>query len=160
TKARQARLHLACEQNTVVLGHFGTFHESTAAPVREVFAKVLAPMGDRIGLWIGRNSERCRDRFARDFPCLRDRIVATGEIGLEDVAAHLSACDILVQPYPDGVSSRRGTVMAGIAHGVPVVTNEGALTEDIWRPLSNGVTLAPSPHAEPLAAAVEELLAM
>jgi len=55
----------------------------------------------------------------------------------------LAACDVLVQPYHDGVSSRRTSVMAGLALGVPTVTNEGALTEPLWRP-SGAVQLARS----------------
>jgi glycosyltransferase involved in cell wall biosynthesis len=39
---------------------------------------------------------------------------------------------VLVQPYPDGVSSRRTSAMAGLALGVPVVTNAGPMTEPVW----------------------------
>ena len=42
------------------------------------------------------------------------------------------ACDLLVQPYPDGISSRRTSAMAGLALGVPVVTTTGHLTEPLW----------------------------
>jgi glycosyltransferase involved in cell wall biosynthesis len=83
------------------------------------------------------------------------RIVATGALDGADVAAHLCASDVLVQPYPDGVSSRRTSVMAGLALGVPTATNAGFLTEPLWRE-SRAVALAPS--AERLAAVAEGVL--
>ena len=39
----------------------------------------------------------------------------------------------MIQPYPDGVSTRRGSTMMALAHGIPLVTNSGRLTENIWR---------------------------
>ena len=38
----------------------------------------------------------------------------------------------MFQPYIDGVSTRRTTSMAALAHGRPLVTTKGALTENIW----------------------------
>jgi hypothetical protein len=37
----------------------------------------------------------------------------------------------MIQPYPDGVSSRRTSVMAALANSVPVVTTLGVLSEQI-----------------------------
>ena len=50
-----------------------------------------------------------------------------------DLAAHIAACDVMLQPYPDGVTSRRTTVMAGLFARVPVVTTQGRLTERFWQ---------------------------
>ena len=51
-----------------------------------------------------------------------DRVVAPGSLPAAAVTEYLRACDLVIQPYPDGVSSRRGTAMAALANGVPVVT--------------------------------------
>jgi glycosyltransferase involved in cell wall biosynthesis len=72
-------------------------------------------------------------------PKLSSRIHAVGEVLSAAVSTHLRACDMLLQPYPDGVSSRRTSVMSGLANGVPVVTNMGWLSEPIW---DNGAVAA------------------
>jgi glycosyltransferase involved in cell wall biosynthesis len=59
-------------------------------------------------------------------------VVATGSLENRAVAKHLAACDLLLQPFPDGVSTRRGSVMAGIALGVPVLSNVGGNSERVW----------------------------
>ena len=64
---------------------------------------------------------------------LHNRLVATGSLVSSDAAAHLAACDLLLQPYPDGVSTRRTSLMAGLALGRPIVTSEGLLSEPLWR---------------------------
>jgi glycosyltransferase involved in cell wall biosynthesis len=74
------------------------------------------------------------------------------------VSAHLAACDVLVQPYEDGASTRRGSLMAGVALGRPTVTNRGRHTEALWseeRPVQ--LTDSSAPHA--FASAVTKLLA-
>ncbi len=38
----------------------------------------------------------------------------------------------MIQPYPDGISSRRTSAMAGLALGLPIVSTSGHLTETIW----------------------------
>src|SRR5262249_19654904 len=54
-----------------------------------------------------------------------------------------SACDIMIQPYPDGVSSRRTSFMAGLSHGQPMVTTAGVLTESLWSE-TGAIVLAPA----------------
>ena len=63
-----------------------------------------------------------------------------------------------MQPYPDGVSSRRTTVMAGLAHGRPVATTAGPLTEPVWSE-TGAVALAPVAEPGGLARLAEALLA-
>jgi glycosyltransferase involved in cell wall biosynthesis len=73
------------------------------------------------------------------------------------VSAALHACDLVVQPYPDGVTTRRTSVMAALANGLPVVTTEGALTEGVWRDAA-GVELVRASDPAALAAATVALL--
>ncbi len=53
---------------------------------------------------------------------LQDHVKWTGRQSDDEVSADLAACDILLMPYEDGASLRRGTLMAGLAHGCAIVT--------------------------------------
>ena len=50
----------------------------------------------------------------------------------DDLSAHIAACDLFVQPYPDGITSRRTSAMACLSQARPVVTTTGHLTEPLW----------------------------
>jgi glycosyltransferase involved in cell wall biosynthesis len=58
---------------------------------------------------------------------------STGFLDEQDMAKHIAASDVFLAPYTDGVSTRRGTVMAALQHGVAVVGTLGRRTDDILR---------------------------
>ena len=60
------------------------------------------------------------------------QIHATGEVSTTELSCWMHKCDIMIQPYPDGVSSRRSSVMAALCYGLPIVTTGGSLTEEVW----------------------------
>jgi glycosyltransferase involved in cell wall biosynthesis len=122
---------------------------------------VLPPLladGSRVALLVGRGGEAFASTLRQRHPELTASVYATGGLPAADAAAHLAACDVLVQPYPDGVSARRTTVMAGLALGVPTVTTHGALTEPVWKE-DGAVALAPADAPRELVARAEALLA-
>jgi glycosyltransferase involved in cell wall biosynthesis len=53
---------------------------------------------------------------------LSERVHWTGFLSDTRVSAFLHAADMLVMPYQDGASLRRGTLMAALAHGRPLIT--------------------------------------
>jgi glycosyltransferase involved in cell wall biosynthesis len=59
-----------------------------------------------------------------------DQVLWTGYMPAEHVSASFWAADICVLPYRDGVSYRRGTLMAALAHGLPIVSTEPSLPMD------------------------------
>ncbi|MFM8359893.1 MAG: glycosyltransferase family 4 protein [Verrucomicrobiota bacterium] len=61
---------------------------------------------------------------------LRERYRAFGYLPPEDVSRALHAADLLVLPFVDGASERRTTLMAGLAHGVAVLSTVGHNTGD------------------------------
>ena len=74
-----------------------------------------------------------------------------------EAAIVLSACDLLVQPYPDGVTTRRTSIMAGLVNGRAVMTTTGHLTERVWAE-TGAVALAPASDIQTLVASTLELL--
>lgn len=141
-----------------LVGHFGTYGELIAGTLRELLPRLLSDEESRCGvLLLGRGSDAMRAELLRTRPELAGRIHAAGTLPPEGVSRHLAACDLLVQPYPDGVSTRRTSVMAGLAHGLPIVTTKGALTESLWEE-SGAVLLAEPGDVTGMVRAVGELL--
>ncbi|MFL5617695.1 MAG: glycosyltransferase family 4 protein [Gemmatimonadaceae bacterium] len=145
-------------QQRVLVGHFGTFGRFHAALMPHVVARILDEAHDRTFVLVGRGGEALRDYVAKERPELAARIVATGGLAADEVAAHLAACDLLVQPFEDGASTRRGSLMAGVALGRPTIANRGRSTEELWS-AERAIHLTDShaPHA--FAGAVTKLLA-
>jgi hypothetical protein len=139
-----------------LIGHFGTCGGAIGDALHEVIPAVLTQR-ERTVLLIGQDSEQARETLLRDFPLLQDRIHATGSLSAGEVSSHISACDMMIQPYPDGVSSRRGSLMAALSHGKPVVSTLGALSEPLWHNNDSVVLVPAGNHAE-MIAATESLL--
>jgi polysaccharide biosynthesis protein PslF len=58
-------------------------------------------------------------------PQLAGRVVVTGHASEADVSGHLLAADLAALPFTDGASFRRGSLLAALAHALPVVTTAG-----------------------------------
>jgi glycosyltransferase involved in cell wall biosynthesis len=150
---RTMRARLGIAEDAPVVGHFGTYGLTT--PLLEpALVRILEADPRRMVLLIGRGGDVFAEQLRRD-PAAAGRVFATGSLNPVEIAEYLAACDVLMQPYPDGVSTRRTSTMAALALGVPVATNEGHLSESIWR-ASGGVEIADS--AELVVGAVERLL--
>ena len=80
----------------------------------------------------------------------------TGYLEDEAVSAYLSAADALALPFADGASYRRGTLMAALQHGSPVVTTTPAVPVPTFRDGEN-MRLVPPGDAAALAAALRHL---
>ncbi len=154
-----ARFRYAPDPTAPLVGHFGTFGRMIADMLEPTVVGLLRTDPRVRVLLIGRGSERYRVHISASHPDLAGRVAGTGELPPAGVAAHLRACDLLLQPYPDGVSSRRTSMMAGLANRIPVVTNLGALSEPLWA-TSTGVAVVPGPDPAALTAATVEVLAL
>jgi hypothetical protein len=138
-------------------GHFGTYGDATRALLEAALTELLA-LSDCAILLVGRGSEEFARQFHQARPHARGRVHATGELPAAAVSTHLSACDVLVQPYPDGISTRRTSAMAALGHARPVASTEGWLTEPLWRH-ADAVALTPAGDARALAGSAARLLA-
>jgi glycosyltransferase involved in cell wall biosynthesis len=151
-----ARSDVSHDDETTI-GHFGTFGGWITPILDRVLPELLKAPCRRLML-IGKGGCEYRARLCARHPGLERRVSATGAICADDAAMQLASCDVLLQVYPDGISGRRGSAMAGLALGVPMVSNLGWLSESFWRE-SKAVALAPSPDPAQIVATAEALLA-
>jgi glycosyltransferase involved in cell wall biosynthesis len=92
---------------------------------------------------------------------LSSRVTWTGFLVPEEVSASFAAADCCVLPYREGASFRHGTLMAALAHGMPIVTTAPSEFAD-HQPatdLEDGqdVLLVPPDDPKALAAAIARL---
>ena len=123
--------------NDLLLGYFGFLNESKGgeALIRTLHQLIddglpahLLKIGGRAG-----SSDPTNRAYADKVDAmmaelgLADRVHFTGYVPSEQVSASLYAVDVCVLPYRDGVSFRRGSLMACLAHGRPIVTTHPAV---------------------------------
>ena len=161
---RSERTRLGLPDRAPVLAHFGliypgkgleTVFRALPAILREYPLARLVVVGDT----------RPEDRLYRDGldQLAREQAIAhavlwTGRASDEEVSSLLAAADLFVVPYDAGGTARRGSLMAGLAHGLPVVTTASPVPSSPLRDGSN-VALVPSGDADALAKRVCALLA-
>jgi glycosyltransferase involved in cell wall biosynthesis len=148
----------AAPAGETVIGSFGSFADRVVVQLVPVLARLLVDRPGRVVLLIGQKGDQVAALLRKAHPELNGRLVVTGSLAAADASRHLQACDVLVQPYPDGVSGRRGSVMAGLEHGVATATNAAWHTEAFWAE-SGGVALAPTPTPAAITEQAERLLA-
>ena len=151
----------------ILLGYFGFLNASKGgdlliealACLAEGGAPVkLVLIGGRTGTSDATNAafgDELDERIAARH--LGGRIMRSGFVAAAEVSAHLLACDLLVLPYRDGVSFRRGSFMAALAHGCPIISTRPAQPLAELRHGEN-ICLVPPDSAEALTQAVRELM--
>lgn len=154
------------EPDELLLCYFGFLNDSkggeelmlaTARLARDGAPVHLLMIGGQVGASDPTNTaylQRVRALIAEQG--IEDRVHWTGFTAPAEVSANFLASDIAVLPYRDGASFRRGSLMAAIAHGMPIVSTEPAVPipqivhgENLW--------LTPARAPEALAQAVETL---
>jgi glycosyltransferase involved in cell wall biosynthesis len=140
-----------------LLGHFGTFNPVVTSMLIAIVPPLLRRSNGASLLLIGGGSHAFRERLIREFPDLDGRVHAAGHVDTASLSLHLSACDVLIQPYPDGVTTRRSTVMAALAHGLSTVSTTGELTEPFWLQ-SGALAVAPAEESDAFVERALELL--
>jgi glycosyltransferase involved in cell wall biosynthesis len=143
---QSVRLRYAARGGTLI-GHFGTFGRPITSVLEPVLLGLCDDSAKQTILLMGIGSTKFRDELVRKQPRLAGLIQATGALSAEDLSCHVAACDLLMQPYPDGLSSRRGSFLAGLSHGKPIVTTDGPLSEPFWK-RSGALAMAPAGDTE------------
>lgn len=143
-------------QGRPLVGHFGTYGDHIRPLLADAVPPMMAACDCRL-LLLGRGSLDARAEIVSRNPELETRVHATGPQAGDEVSRHIAACDLMLQPYPDGVSSRRTSIMVALSHGRAVLTTAGALTEPLWAD-RGAVALVPAGESHALALAAVRLL--
>lgn len=126
----EARAAYNLSDGDILLGYFGFLNETKGA---DTLIDALAQLDDRyhlvfIGGQTGASDPDNNQAFLAqlrgriDHLGLAGRVHWTGFLSPAQVSIILTAADLMVMPYRDGVSLRRGTLMAVLAHGRPLIT--------------------------------------
>lgn len=124
------RQELGLIQGDKLLGYFGFLNESKGA---DTLLRALAQLDAAVHLvFIGGQTGSSDAANNESFLAglrqlvtnlgLAERVHWTGFVADRQVSAFLRAADVMVMPYRDGVSLRRGTLMAALAHGRCLIT--------------------------------------
>jgi glycosyltransferase involved in cell wall biosynthesis len=129
-RVAEVRRQLQNTPESLVVGHFGTYGDPTT--LQGVLAALLSHSPNIVVQLLGQNGGHLAEAICALRPEWKERVRAFGFLDREDLSLHLQACDLLIQPYRDGATSRRTSLMAGLCHGVPTLTNKGFLSEPLW----------------------------
>ena len=119
------RRELSADGCRPVFVHFGTYGGMIAPMLQEALRKVIELRPDARILLLGRGGPEFAARLRSADPRFAGLVVAPGEQPPEEVSLHLQAADVAMQPYPDGGNTRRTSLMACLANGVPTITTRG-----------------------------------
>lgn len=139
----EARARLSIAPETLLIGLFGTLHVSRKFTLARASLEAVRAQGiDARLLHLGPGKERVLAVFS-GLP-----VISEGVLPADEVSRRMAALDLALAPFYDGVSSRRGSMMAGLAHGIATVGTDGYATDDMLRQ-ENGRALMLSPAAQP-----------
>jgi glycosyltransferase involved in cell wall biosynthesis len=148
-----ARSRLGLADDELALGVFGTAHVSRLfQPLRDS-AKAVAASGRRVRVvYIGPHKEAVQTALGDLL------LIADGPFPADEVSRRLSALDIFLATYADGISTRRGAMMAALQHGIATVGTRGHHTDaELVAADSRNLLLAPANDLPAFDAAVMKL---
>jgi glycosyltransferase involved in cell wall biosynthesis len=128
----QRRSRLLVDTNGWLVGHFGTYADGIKKLLTAALQQLLSHEARPYVVLLGYGGPAFANELTAAMPTAANRIIAPGPLSADEVAVHLAACDVLLQPYHDGISTRRTSAMAGLALGRPMVTTSGHNTEPFW----------------------------
>jgi len=138
----EARRQIGLAPSDFVVGVFGTM--SPARLLGHIEAAVTAlhrRTPNTCVLYVGPDGTAVRDALPNI------TVHDAGRLPAKDVSLHLSAMDLHLTPFIDGLSTRRGSAMAGLQHGVATASTTGELTDAMLRDV-NGSAFLLSPTGD------------
>ena len=128
--SQEARARLGVAEDEIIVGVFGTAHVSRLLHLIGPAAQAVRSAGCRVRLlYVGPDEQTVR-KYAGDVP-----LICGGCLSPAEVSNQLSAVDIFLATYIDGISTRRGAMMAGLQHGLAIVGTQAFNTDTELRDL-------------------------
>jgi glycosyltransferase involved in cell wall biosynthesis len=115
-------------QGELVVATFGSPMPAVVAMYGGVFRELSASGIPFRVMVIGKSGEQFRRSLLEHWES-SDGTYCTGPVSNAELSRLLSRCDLYVTLYPDGASTHRTSLLAGLAHGLPTVSNRGTSTE-------------------------------
>ncbi len=126
-----------------LFGSFGSYYDLKHLDLLQQTIKcILTNHPERSFLLLGRGSDAFVERLKDENSNISSQLETSGELDVKALSAHVQSCDLMVQPYFQGVATNRTSIMVSLAHGKPIVTNFGKNTEFVWGK-SSCVVLSP-----------------
>jgi hypothetical protein len=144
-------------ENGLLVGHFANYSAYSVDRLSKAIPALLEKQSCASVLLLGAHSGKLRERLLDTSQHLAGRIQASGVLSARDLSAALRSCDVMVQPYPDGVSTRRSSTSALLAHGCAIITTRGIATERLWHD-SGAVITVPADSHDRLQQALSQML--
>jgi glycosyltransferase involved in cell wall biosynthesis len=138
---KQERERLGLPSNAFVIGVFGGAHPSRLLNyIRESVAACAALVSDCRVLYVGPHGDRVRNVLQDTAPLLD-----MGALPAEEVSRCFATMDVHLAPFKNGVSTRRGSFLVGLQHGVATLSCIGPQTGSLLR-AQNGMSFSLSCH--------------
>jgi glycosyltransferase involved in cell wall biosynthesis len=140
---QEARERLSISSDVVVLGLFGSMHISRMLGHVRAAAQSVQDAGKNfILLYVG-PSKRAIYSALEGIP-----MIADGPFPSEEISRRFSAMDVHLTPFDDGISTRRGSVMCGLQHGIATVGTRNYNTDKVFWQASGEALLLAATHDE------------
>jgi glycosyltransferase involved in cell wall biosynthesis len=131
-----ARRRLGIGDECLVLGIFGGAHPSRLLDwIAEAARAVQHAQRNLLVVHVGPEGESMKSALS-NLP-----LRTLGTRSAEEAGDALRAMDFLLSPFIDGVSTRRGSVMAALNNGLPVATTIRDWSDDYFRTVDSGFIL-------------------
>lgn len=153
-RRRSTREALGAGEDTVVLATIGRDHPSWLGGHVTAAANAVAA-SDRPTVLLALGAE-APPLHGLD-PAIS--VDAPGYLEAGELSARLAGADLFLAPLLDGVSTRRGTLMAALQHGLAVLGTDGPLSDRVLRESGGALRLTPVGEQAAFAAAAAALAA-
>jgi len=161
TEVKNWRERLGIAMEDFVMCFFGVIRAGKGIELLlEAFRVVHSRYPHTKLLFIGRIDETYFDRSIK--PIINEHefsssILVTGSCPAEAVSQYFAISNICVLPFEDGVSTKRGSFMAALQHGLPIITTRGRFVPEGLMDREN-VMLVDYGSSDGLADAIVELI--